>query len=371
MKKLMYVAALMLLLSTMLFTGCRDPLVEGAIMSINRGEYEAAKTNLLEAVAKTPGNAEAWYRLGTIYAHEEDFLKMNEAFDKSLNASPTYKTEITNEREKQFADFYNTALNNYYKKARESEDPIVKKKTFAAAAEKFLKAHQIQPQRPEPLTPMSVSFLESGDTTTAEKYMLKAVETEEADDMLLVSIGDFFYKIDKTEKARELYLKALKKNENSVAGHLALGQMFAEEKNNTEAIKHFDLALNLDPENVAIPLNIAIMLYNDQKYTDAIPYIEKVLALDANNKDMTELLSISYLQLAQKEMNQFNETEKQKFKDAAVKIYTDAIPMLEKAVQDFPSSSLLWNNLGVCYAQTNQKAKAEAAFAKQKELDAN
>jgi Flp pilus assembly protein TadD len=93
--------------------------------------------------------------------------------------------------------------------------------------------------------------------------------------------------------------------------------------------------------------------------------------LEPQNKNAYELLSLTYMQAAQKYMDKFNETEDPTYQQRANEFFTEAMPILEEATQKFPDSSLLWNNLGVCYAQKNMKDKAEKAFEMQKKLEEN
>lgn len=371
MKKLMLVLIVALTLGTMLVTGCRPPIIEGAVVDINQGQYESAFEKLQQAVQEYPNNPEAWYLLGTLHARKENFVEMNQSFDKSLAIASTFAKQIEQVRMTNFANFYNDALNSYYKKARGIEDAATRKTVYAKAAEKFLKAYQANPDRDEPLTPMSISFLESGDTTSAEKYLLKAIELNPKNDTLMVVVGDFYYKINNIEKAEGMYLRALDTNPDNSSAHLALGQTYSGRKVWDKAIEHFNAGAQAEPNNASIPENIAVIYYNNEKYEDAVPFLKKSIELDPENKDMYEILSICYLQMAQKEMDKFSQEEKEEYKKAALKRYSDSIPFLEGAVAKFPDSSLLWNNLGVCYAQLGQKQKAEQAFERQKQLDGN
>ncbi|MEJ2634271.1 MAG: tetratricopeptide repeat protein [Calditrichia bacterium] len=371
MKKLVGVSIVVFLLGIIVITGCRPPELEGVVVNMQHGLYDKAFDLAKEAVQKYPNNPEAWYLLGELYGRKDQFVEMNDAFDKSLAISPQYKPDIERLRFNYFAENYNDALKNYYNKARDTQDPELQKKLFQKAAEKFLKAHQADPEKVEPLTPMSVSFLEVGDTTEAEKYLLQAVQGQPKDDTLMVSVGDFYFKTDQYDKAEDMYQKALAVNPNNTQAHLALGEIYVHDKDWEKAIGEFNVGMEQQPNNSAIPMNIGIIYYNDQMYEKAIPYLKKSLELDPNNKDVEELLSISYLQQAQKYQDEYTDTQKEEYKQKYEDIYNMVLPMLEQAVQKFPNSALLWNNLGVVYAQKGMKDKAEQAFEKQKELEAN
>jgi len=375
MKKLIGILILISLAGVILLTGCRPPEIEGAVVDIQHGLYDKAFDNLLIAVKKYPNNPEAWYLLGSLYGRKDNYEKMNECFDKSLEISPQFKKEIEQLRFNYFANNYNEGLKNYYMKAKDEEDPQKRKELFKKAAEKFLKAHYAAPARVEPLQPLSIAFVESGDTANGEKFMEKALSQNPKNDTLLVTVGDFYYRINKTNKAIQMYEQALSINPDNVMAHISLGELYSKESNWDKAIKHFDAAMKLAPENEVIPMNIAVIYYNNQKYEEALPYIKKVLELTPDNKDMWELLSVCYLQKANVFVEKYNATEdeakRKEYKAKYEEIFQEALPQLEEAIKRFPDSALLWNNIGVIYAQLGDKAKAEDAFKKSKALEGN
>lgn len=369
MKKLFVLSTVVFLLSIFLLTACRPPEVEGIVVNMQQGLYDKAFSLAQESVQKYPNNPEAWYLLGSLYARKDDFKNMNESFDKSLSISTKFKADIERDRFNHFVENYNDAINNYYKRAKNEQNAENQKKLYKAASEKLLNAHLADPSRNEPILPLAISFLEISDTTSAIKYMNEAVSMKPNNDTLMVSVGDFYYRINRPKEAQKLYESALKVNPKNTQAHLAMGQIYSEKKDWDSAIKQFDFAAQADPTNSAIPFNIAIMYYNNQAYEKAMPYIKKTLELDPENKDMSELLSVSYIQIAQKSLDKFDKSEDPADKQAALKIYDEALPFLKDAVKKFPNSSLLWNNLGVCYAQKGMKEEAKMAFEKQKEVE--
>jgi tetratricopeptide (TPR) repeat protein len=369
MKKLYVIAGAVILLTLVLLTSCRPPEVEGVVINMQQGLYDKAYELAKEAVQKYPNDPEAWYLLGELHGRNQKFEEMNQAFDKSLALSPKFQPDIEQQRMKYFAENYNDALKNYYNPARVTEDPAKKKELFCKAADKFLYSHQAMPSRVEPLTPMAISFMECGDTATAEKYILQAVDMNPNNDTLMVAVGDFYYRAGQTDKAAAMYQKALKVNPQNVDAMLALGEIYTKQEKWDEALELFKKAMELQPNNAAIPNNIAIILYNNEKYEEAIPYLKKTIELEPDNQNAYEVLSLSYMQFAQKYNDKFNETEDQADHQKALDEYNIALPFLQDAVTKFPDSALLWNNLGVCYAQLGMKDKAQEAFDKQKLLE--
>jgi len=369
MKNLLVISVAILMMTIILLSGCRPPEVEGVVINMNRGLYDKAYELSKESVQKYPNNAEAWYYLGELHGRFEKYEEMSAAFDKSLSIAPTFQPQIEQQRMKYFAENYNKALKNYYKPAQQEEDQAKRKELFEQAAQQFLYSYQSMPSRLEPLTPMSVSFLEIGDTATAEKYILKAIEMNPTNDTLMVQVGDFYYRSNQSQKSLDMYEKALSVNPNSVDAMLAIGEIYSSQKEWDAALEKFKSAQELQPDNAAIPNNVAIILYNNEQYEEAMPYIKRTVELEPDNKSAYELLSLSYMQAAQKYSDKYTETEDPTYQQKANELFTEAMPVLEEATQKFPDSSLLWNNLGVCYAQKGMKEKAEKAFEMQKKLE--
>ena len=369
MRQVIMFVGMLMIMGVMLLTGCRPPELEGVVINMNQGLYDKAYELAQDAVKKYPDNPEAWYLLGELQARKNMFAEMSESFDKSLAVSAQFRPQIEQMRMKYFAENYNDALKNFYNPARDVEDPVQKREMYTKAAEKFLASHQSMPSRIEPLSPMAVSFLESGDTTSAEKYILMAIDKNPSNDTLMVSVGDFYYKINQIDKAKAMYEKAITANSNSVDAYLALGEIYTKKEDWDKALENWNAAMKLQPNNPAIPNNIAIVLYNNGKYEETIPLIKKTLELEPDNESAHELMSLSYMQTAQKYHEKYDETEKQEYLDKANNIYDEALPFLQGATAKFPTNSLLWNNLGVCYAQKGMKDDAAKAFEKQKELE--
>ena len=371
MKKLVVVLGVMILFAVILLSSCRPPELEGVVINMNQGLYDKAYDLAKEAVQKYPNNPEAWYLLGDLHARHNKFAEMSEAFDKSLAIGPNFKNQIDQDRLKYFADNYNEALRSFYNPAKSEADSVKKRELFQKAAEKFLAAHLSMPTRLEPLAPMSVSFLESGDTATAEKYILKAIDFNPKNDTLIVSVGDFYYRTNQVDKAKQMYEKALTANPQNSDAYLALGEIYTNREQWDLAMDNFKKGMELQPTNPAIPNNIGIILYNNEKFEDAIPYMKKTIELEPVNQNAHEVLSLCYLQAAQIYNEKFDETEKDEFRQQAMKFYDEVLPFLQDAVVKFPDSSLLHNNLGVCYAQKGMVDKAKEEFDKQKELEGN
>src|SRR5512135_1210847 len=79
---------ILLVLSSLLFSGfqCGSAESTSAKLYMQRSDWPAAEKAWQKEVDKNDQNAEAWYYLGEVRAHLENYQGMNEAFAKAWNA---------------------------------------------------------------------------------------------------------------------------------------------------------------------------------------------------------------------------------------------------------------------------------------------
>lgn len=166
-----------------------------------------------------------------------------------------------------------------------------------------------------------------------------------------------------------------------------------------EAFKMYEQALSVKPEDKDLRYNYGRLyllraeaagkaepmdhMALANAYSGAIEQFTKVLGAEPDDFDSNYHSGFSHLKIGEDYEKQISEMEdnakkkKAKVDDAKVtelrnkgkEHFAAAIPFLEKATQIKPEQAPAWVNLGVGYARTGANAKAEAAFAKAKELE--
>ncbi|NOX38779.1 MAG: tetratricopeptide repeat protein [Calditrichaeota bacterium] len=358
MKKLVGIALIALLLVSFLLTGCRPPEVEGVVVDIQHGMYDKALEGAQKAVELYPDNAEAWYYLGFLYGRKGEFKKMNEAFDKALALNPDQKVKYDNVdvplkkaveqiRLNYFVQNHNSGIQDF-NKANQTDDPEQRKQYLASAAKKFTAAHEAYPTRVEPLQPLALTYLQLGDTATAEKYFLETLQTNPNNDTLLSMVGEFYMMAGKLDKAQEMYDRALEINPQNVNALLAMAQLMTTKDDWEKAVTYFEKALELEPDNADISFNIGLSYYRLEKYQEAIPYLMRTLEKEPDNEKVYEVIGVCYIQ---------------------GKMYEEALPFLKKAVEKFPNNHYLWNYIAIAYANLGNDEEAQKAYEKAKALE--
>ncbi|MGA9324775.1 MAG: tetratricopeptide repeat protein [Salegentibacter sp.] len=156
---------------------------------------------------------------------------------------------------------------------------------------------------------------------------MDAAKAENPDDIsLLQAEADMYYRMGKKDKYKELMEKIVEKEPDNASLYYNLGVSSAELGNNDEAVKYYKKALELDPEMNDARMNIVVailakeralidemnglgMSKEDNKrydelmeqrkdiYREAIPYLEKVVENDPTNTDAVRTAMNMYGQL--------------------------------------------------------------------------
>jgi tetratricopeptide (TPR) repeat protein len=88
-----------LLLSTLVFGACVAPaspaeqaggtaLYRESVAAYSKGDLETAETGFIEVIARVPSHAEAWFRLGNVYARTNRQVEAVEAYQKAVSYNP-------------------------------------------------------------------------------------------------------------------------------------------------------------------------------------------------------------------------------------------------------------------------------------------
>lgn len=342
-----------------IISACRPPEVEGTVLNIKQELYDEAFKSSQLAIEKYPGNAEAWFYWGWLNGEKkQNYAEMNKAFDKALElnaaqkvvyqgANVSVKEAVENYRNGEFAENYNSAV-KIIGEAQKLEDEAQKKEQLDKARQKLESAIDFYPSRIEPYRPLSMVYLNLGDTTKAETVISGAVEMFPRNEEILVSAGDIYALMNKEEKSEEILKRVLEVNPQNSAAYQKLGIIESNRDNWTAANDYYQKAMALDPNNADLAYNIGVSFYNQQKFDDAIPYFVKSLETEPENELGYTILAGCYVR---------SETK-----------MDEGIAFLENAVQKFPQDADMWQFLAILYGKQGMKDKADEAFKKYQEL---
>jgi len=363
MKRIILLSSLIIFIVSIL-SSCRPPELEGAFVDYNAGRIENALKLAKESTEKYPTNPEAWFLLGEIYGQQDDYDKMMEAYDKSLENGNQFEAKIKNQKSYYYTQAFNRGVNNYntFVKAPDKTDKKAIK-VLDQAINDFTKASIVQDTySPNQLLAVCYNLKDDSLNTIKAYDKLTKVAPDSVDAWLhsgnfYLTHSDFKTAIKQLEKAHEL-----DENNSDVIASLSQAYDFSGDKKH--AIILYDKAAKLNPEEKAFPFNLGLLYYKesiaegisdaDKKHAlqECIDNFAKVIAIDPDAdedfiKQAYEIKSSAEIQLEK---------------------YDDAKNTLERAIELFPETGTLYYNLGIVYSRLALKDEAKEAFDKAEKL---
>ncbi len=314
-------------------------------IAIKEQDWERAIKNLDEEIARMPENPEAWYLKGYAYMKLDEYSKMSNAFEKSLEYGDQFEALIKISREK--------LVNQYYSKFSAAFDSLEYDKALAYIDT----AITINPHDPELYFQAGVAAFNAEMDSLALKYADEAVKRMPEDEenielrrlVLLVNrrmnntegiieaAQKLMETIDLNTDTTDYYLLAL---DDLVMAYEAQGEAEKAEQMIHDAISHF-------PEVIELKLNLATLMVRREDFDAAMEIYKDVLRQNPDHKDANLAVGIM---LANK------------------KEYTEAIPYLEKVLEEDPDNMKAIQSLGSCYYNTGNEGKGKQMIQRLKEL---
>ncbi len=340
-------------------SSCSPPEVEGAKVHLKNKRFDDALAQLEKAVNLYPDNAEAWYLYGEVNGQLKNYDKMIEAFKKVEELGNQFADKIKNDRQRFFAQSYNDGVKDYqnYPKIRET-DPEKARKVMESAINNFRVANEINPTY-QAARMVGICYQILDEKDNAIKAYSNLIESYPDSAEAYSDLGSLYFFTQKYDKAIEALNKSVALDSNNATAYTLLAQTYDFKKDTKNAIVAYRKAIKLNPEEKALPFNLGLLLVNTANSEGTSPEDKKVLLNE----------SIEYFNMVLEMDPEFKEAYQLKGQsELLLEKYEDARDTLSEGVEYFPDDANMWYNLGVAYAHTNQKKKAEKAFAKAEEL---
>lgn len=313
--------------SILLLIACQSQELTSAKLYIQQENWSKAEEFLLKAEKTEPQNSEIPYLLGTeIYARQNQWKKMNEAFDRSLAISDQYKTDIKNARLK----YWTNAFNGGAKKFNAALDTTqaTKEALMEQAINSFENATIIMPEKPETYNSLATAYLLTKNL----------------------------------DKAKATFEKAIEVNPDNFQSYFNYGKLLAEQGEQEHAIEMLAKAHKLKPEDTTVLQLLASLYVKTNQPKKALEMYDTALQQEQENPDLYFNEAMLYIQIAQKAADSENA-------DTAKQNYQQATASLEKSLQYNPGDEEARIKLGELYQELEQWDKAAEVFRKVLEND--
>ena len=190
---------------------------------------------------------------------------------------------------------------------------------------------------------IALIYIEKGEKEKAIAAMEKAKETNPNDATLMQSEADMYYQMGDMAKYREILEEVVRQNPNDATLYYNMGVSSAQLGENERAIDYYKRAIELDPEMSNARINIAYIILSREA-----PLVEEMNKLGMSKADQTK-----YEELSKERQG----------------IYKDALPHLEKVMENNPDNIEAARTMMNIYYQLNDTAKAEEMKQKIADLE--
>jgi len=339
-----------------LVTGCQDPYLTGANITLNKPQEEISKDdyqqviqNLKTAIAQGyPQNYGRYYSmLARCYYFTDQFPLTRSSVDSSVKYWPDKADSLKGLLGEYWRLEYNKAVEQLRRAAAVSKDSS---KTYTDKAQvNISNATEILPDKAENYIIQAKLDNFLGKTEEAKRLFEKAVKADPKNADTYHQLGLIAYDAKDWDACILNYEKAVSLKSDNPTWYVTLGETYFNKKDYPKAQGAFKKAAELKPEDKDAWYNLGLAYFNEGRDINAAAQaFEKVLALESDDINALEALGICYL------LN--------------LKEYDKAINIYKKALDLKPGEISYWTNLLYAYKQTGMKTEAKEVEKRIKQL---
>jgi len=244
MSSIIRILGCLAILSMIVITGCRNPLVtSGHIYLEQQNNPDKAQEVLAQAIQQTPNDPEAHFLMGKVYWMKKEYPEMVASFNRSLALSKSYQGDINEILGDLWKGNYNLAV-SWFNKPKQLEDPHILDSLGLKPNSKEITELRIK------YFQNSILFLDTAaivEPTRWETYFLMGLSNEN---------------LGQPEKAADNYLKAV----NIQIGIKTIGP----------GVKVIDIAKASKVKDLNPAFNLASVLFGLRRYDECIDYAQWV-----------------------------------------------------------------------------------------------
>jgi tetratricopeptide (TPR) repeat protein len=140
-----------------------------------------------------------------------------------------------------------------------------------------------------------ITHYHAKDYTTAEKYLLKAIELDGTNPTFYKNLGDIYYDSGKKEEGIRNYKTAIKMNGSNSTFLIDFAMILHGEQQDRAALPYLLKALELSPDNEDALTQISIVYHSLNELASATRYSQRLVKLYPKNQTGLFILARSYL----------------------------------------------------------------------------
>lgn len=206
--------------------GDADAYYNLGTLYLRQNSPQPAKENLEQATNLRPNYAEAWNNLGMLAAQQGDYGEAIRNFRQSLQLRPAYSTALLN-------------LGNVYRRQGD-----------LAQAESVLKrAYNSEPSNPEVNYSLGMLYARKNETASAEQYLTNAVKLRPDYPDALNNLGVLFVQQQRYPSAETTFKTSIEQAPDFDQAYLNLARLYVVLNDKAKARTVLDMLLQRQPEH--------------------------------------------------------------------------------------------------------------------------
>lgn len=224
-----------------------------AFLALKRGRTEEAIRLLTQACKSLPRDADAWYRLGTLYGQQGNLPAALDCARRAVAIDPKH------------ADAHCVIGNVLASQGKHQE-----------AMTHYRRALERKPHDPALLLNYGTALFLAGEHEQAAEYLLEAAKYRSDDATVHNNLGNVFKALNEHQKAIIHYEKALKLKPELVEAHLNLGDILISRLGHPQAAEfHYRQATALQPDNLQAIAGLVNTLRYQGRLDEALSLIQE------------------------------------------------------------------------------------------------
>lgn len=236
-----------------------DP-VETAHALIKQNQLDGAKAILDEVLRHSPGHGVAWFRLGQIHAHRNDYKPAAQAFKRVIALAP--------EAEEGYVHLGNVYLRN---------DRVNQ------ALQTYREGLQRNPASALLHFNLGIALKLTGDRANAIESFRTALTYQPSYAQAYFSLGNTYREAELPIEAEDAYRQAIALQPDNADYHANLGAFLVTQKNYAGAAEECLLALASAPQHPHALRNLSLSLYHLGAYAEGVDVTFRALAVSPDD----------------------------------------------------------------------------------------
>jgi tetratricopeptide (TPR) repeat protein len=278
-------------------------LLGRARVKVASGDLTGAKSILLEATGRYPGNARLWNDLGAVHARLGDRERAREAFAQAVDSDPTSAEARCNIGRMYIQEGATDRAVESLRAALDHDDDFVPALRSLARIELeaghtseavglLERVVDLDPDDTDAFLALGNALLADGLTDSAEATYHRLLSSPGGPAAAETGLGNVALARGDTAKALSLFQSAARADTGNPAPLVNSGAVYLSQGRHELALAAFQQALAATPSDRALRLNLAILYYQTGQFEVALRQCQTILADNSDDLDALRMVGM-------------------------------------------------------------------------------